>query len=117
MQLAAQLTFLAILPYLNPDGLISRGAHVGGNGNYESDWDAPTGEYMLGPNEYVVEQDYHTDFYGNRYGKYDRHDNDGKKKFEFKKPLEVEFDGLKPSVTLQKPIEAAHLSEDEVVNG
>ena len=56
LQLAAQLTFLAILPYLNPDGLISRGAHVGGNGNYESDWNAPTGEYMLGPNEYVVEQ-------------------------------------------------------------
>ena len=104
-QLIAQLAFVAILPYLNPDG-ISRGSHVDSGG---------TEFYEYGPGEYMVEQEYHTDYYGNRYGKYDRKDDDKKNKLlniELQKPLDIDFDGDKPSVTLQKPI-VSHLDDED----
>ena len=99
LQLIAQLSFVAMLPYLNPNG-ISRGAHVGGGGGDQF--------HEYGPGEYMLEQEYHTDYYGNRYGKLDRKDDDYEKNkkldIELQKPLSIEFDGLKPSVTLQGPI-------------
>ena len=66
------------------------------------------GYYEMGPGEYYVpEPEYHYDYYGNRYGKYDRKDDDvGRQEnklldIELQKPIEVDFDGGKPSVTLQ----------------
>ena len=95
LQLIAQLSFVAILPYLNPNG-ISRGAHVDNSGNEEY--------YEYGPGEYLVQQEYHTDYYGNRYGKYDRKDEDKKNKLldiELQKPIDIDLDGDKRSVTVQ----------------
>ena len=64
------------------------------------------GYYEMGPGEYhVPEPEYHYDYYGNRYGKYDRKDVGRKENklldIELQKPIEVDFDGGKPTVTLQ----------------
>ena len=105
LQLIAQLVFVAILPYLNPNGVISRGS---GSNDYDYNYD-----YGLG--EYFVEQEYHTDYYGNRYENYDRKEVDERNKLldiELQKLLDIKFDGDKPSITVQKLI-VPHLDEEE----
>ena len=74
--------------------------------NYGPHSGGPDGYYEMGPGEYhAPEPEYHYDYYGNRYGKYDRKDVGRKENklldIDLQKPIDVDFDGGKPSVTLQ----------------